>query len=164
MHFLSTTLDANGVATAIDAHVTAGMWYAQNSHAHVYELDVTPLDGSGTTAIFGTGSPAKWTGGSSTFDVNPQVCSVVKLQTAKRGRSYRGRVYLPWVAENRVTNGLLDPTDVAAANTIWATFLSDMITAGARPVVASYLHATAENVTGVLYERPTATQRRRQSR
>lgn len=164
MHFEASGKTASQVATAIDAHVTAGMWFAQNSHAAVTELDVTPLDGSGTTFTFATASAAKWKGGSSTFDVNPQVAAVVKMVTAKRGRSYRGRVFLPWVAENRVTNGAFDPTDLAAVNALWATFLTDMNTASVHPVIASYLHATSERVTGVSFEARTATQRRRQNR
>src|SRR5215813_3979165 len=151
IHVKNGSANAGEVATELDTHVAAGLWEIQDSHAHVYEVDVTPLDGSGVTYPLTTGNPAKWSGVSSDHQVMPQVANVVKLVTAKRGRSYRGRVYLPWVHEAAQENGLLVSGDLAIAQTAWETFLDAMDSAGFPLQVASYLHQTSEPVVAVLY-------------
>lgn len=165
MHFKSSSLDQDSIMAALDSHVVGDMWGQTCTDASVISVDCTPLDGSGVSAVFFTGSPTKWSGNRTTGDdIIPQQASVVKFGTAKRGRSYRGRVYLPWVAEGIQANGLLVGPWVPLAQTAWDTFLSSMAASDAHLVVASYKLATADEVIQVHYEQDTATQRRRWKR
>jgi hypothetical protein len=164
MHFDDTATSPAALAAAIDSHVTANMWIFQNNTTKCISLDVTPLDGTGVTYHFNTGGPSKWTGvqtGGSSF---PQAANIVKLLTNTRGRSYRGRVFLPWVSEDKATNGLLDATTLATCQTAWNAFLAAMVSQPNALLVASYKHATATAVTSVTAEQLMGTQRRRQPR
>lgn len=169
MHFQRAGGTAIDVKNDIDAHVTAAMWGVQEANAQVTELDIIKLDGSTGTVAF-TVSGAKWTGGGSSADSAPNVANIIKMQTGLRGRSNRGRVYLPMVGENQTTNGAIPSVGVTAGQAAWDAFLTAMTTATCFPVVASYdrahngagAHATL--VTKYVYEAVVATQRRRQSR
>lgn len=161
MHFRSTTLDSGTLYTALNANVVSAMWDWVANGISVDSVDITPLDGSTATTSFVTGGPAKWTGQGAGTGL-PQVAGIVKLTTPLRGRSYRGRVYLPWVGEGEVNlNNLID---TAAVQSAWEGFMNDMSTDGADLVVASYLHSTAEAVDTITAESTTATQRRRNKR
>jgi hypothetical protein len=105
----------------------------------------------------------RWVGGRG-GEYIPQAASIVKLRTAKRGRSYRGRIFLPFLPEGGQNNGTLNAGDVAQAQTAWDDFVVDIAGNDCSLVVASYKHQTAEVVTTVLVEGEAATQRRRQSR
>lgn len=164
MHFRKAGATPVDLATKIDSHVGNTMWNFQDSHAVVNEVDVTPLDGTTVTYPFLTGAPTKWKGFSSSHDVIPQGAAVMKILTAKRGRSYRGRLYLPWVAETFSTNGVLDATTVTNMTTAWSTFVSAMSGDGYDLVVASYLLETAEDAIAIACEPMLATQRRRLKR
>jgi hypothetical protein len=94
----------------------------------------------------------------------PQVAAILKQLTAKRGRSYRGRLYLPFIAEGQIGNGGINGTSRATATAAWIAFHTAMTSAGFDWVVASYLLATAEPVVAVGVEGFTATQRRRLAR
>lgn len=161
MHFRQTGTNPAALAADIDANVNNVLWNFEDTHAKITEIDITKLDGSSTTFPYVTGSGADYTGFSSSHDVIPQGAAIIKLVTAKRGRSYRGRLYLPWVAETFSTNGVLDATTVTNVTAAWVTFLADMASAGPQLVVASYLHSTAEDVIAILCEGMLATQRRR---
>jgi hypothetical protein len=164
LHFRASGLNPATLATALDAHITTAMWSFQNTNSKVAQINITPLDGSSVTFPFVTGGGAKYTGSGGGLDMMVQVCNIVKLVTGKRGRSYRGRLYLPWVAEGKQTDGTLDATTVTACDTAWIAFHTAMTAAGADLVVASYTLATAEDVVGVIVERSVATQRRRVQR
>lgn len=164
MHFHAAGSNPLALITALDAHVTASMWLLQTTHSHIANLIVTPLDGGGVSVPFATGSPAKWTGEQTNEEFSPQVAGIIKLLTAKRGRSYRGRVYLPWVAETSQTNGQLSTGSTASLDTSWIAFHTAMTTAGFDWVVASYKLATAENVVAVGAELYTGTIRKRNAR
>jgi len=146
----------------LDANVTAAMWGQTASDVAISQVNITPLDGSSGTVSFPTGSPSKWTGSGSAGEVTPQVAAIVKFTTLKRGRSYRGRVYLPWVHESLHSYGTFDATKRASMQTAWATFRTAMDTASSPLQVASYVHSTAEPVTACTVETLTATQRLRQ--
>ena len=86
------------------------------------------------------------------------------LHTAKRGRSYRGRIYLPFITESSLSDGSLTGTIASDLQEIWEDFMEGLVTLGVPLVVASYKHATAELVTGTSCLAAVGTQRRRQSR
>jgi hypothetical protein len=94
----------------------------------------------------------------------PQVAAIVKFLTAKRGRSYRGRIYIPFVAENTTTAGKLGPTPVANTTTAWIAFHTALTSATLDMCVASYKNATQEPIIALACETYTATQRRRLKR
>lgn len=150
--------------TSLDAHATAAMWETQDTHTQVNSVAITPLDGSGTTLTVNTGRPAKWSGAQATHDFSPQTCTVLKLVTAKRGRSYRGRVYLPFTCENSQVAGIVDNGQGAAMTAAWVAWMAAMAADGFALVVASYLLSTAENVVALACEADVATQRRRNKR
>jgi len=161
MHFRQASTNPAALAADLDASISNLLWNFQDSHAKITEIDITPLDGSSTTFPYVTGSGADYTGFSSSHDVIPQGAAIIKMVTAKRGRSYRGRVYLPWVAETFSTNGVLDATTVTNVTNAWVAALASWAAAGPQLVVASYLHQTAEDVIAILCESMLATQRRR---
>lgn len=148
----------------LDAHFAAAMWQAQAIDTIIANIVITPLDGTSVSFPVVPTPGVKYHGVASTGDMSPQTANIVKFLTAKRGRSYRGRLYLPFPAESATSNGKLTGATVTAGQAAWVTFVNAMNTAGSQIVVASYVHATAENVIATLYESFTATQRRRQKR
>jgi hypothetical protein len=156
---------ASDLMTALDAHVTANMWLAVFTGAVVTDVAITPLDGTSATDHFQPATPSHWTGQNGA-DFVPAGSAILKLATTKRGRSHRGRVFLPFLPESSQTKGVLDSTQEAATTTNWTTFLHAL--EGATPawdwVVASYKLATADAVVVVSCEPMIATQRRRQGR
>jgi hypothetical protein len=167
MHFLdfSSGHDAGDLMSALNAHVTANMWLSVVDTAVVTDVAITELDGSTATAHFAPATPAHWTGGNP-VDFSPATAVVVKETTLFRGRSKRGRVFLPFTSENIISGGSLNHTTASNMTTAWDAFGTAM--SGASPawplVVASYKLASAESVIGLLVEDVLATQRRRQSR
>lgn len=164
IHVRKSGTNAAAVVAELDSHVTAAMWSLSPSASAIHDVVCTKLDGSAVSFPFITGGPAKWSGNGGSGDYIPQMASIVKMLTAKRGRSYRGRVYLPWVPENNQTNGVLLGTNVTLVTNAWVTFLAAMASAGFPLVVASYKLATAEEVVAVECEARAATQRRRMKR
>lgn len=163
IHFRGTPGSAAGLYTALDANVTAAMWIQVAASATVEEVGITPLDGTTATLINNPGGVAKWSG-STSGDYIPAASSLLSLRTAKRGVSYRGRVYLPFLPESEQTNGFTGNTDRATAQAAWVTFRTAVAAAGYTMVVASYKLATADNVVAAVFDSGVATQRRRQQR
>jgi len=164
MHFRKSGTNPGEVAGIIDDAVTTNMWEQANVHAHVAQLVVTPLDGGTVSLEVNTGSPSKWSGPAGDAGVVPQVAALVKFVTLHRGRSYRGRVYLPFVSENQLDNGKIVSAGMAEWQDAWQDFSEAISGEGLDLVVASYLLETAADVVGILCERDTATQRRRWKR
>lgn len=164
MHFSAFGMGASALATAIDAHVTASMWGHTYLNSRVPFFDVTPLDGTSATFRFVTGIPSKWEGGGSSSDPILAACALLKLQTNARGRSFRGRIYLPFVSELNNNSGTLNPTTLTSMQTAWNNFQTAMTAAGAPLVLASYKLADSFPLTAITVESSLATQRRRQRR
>lgn len=161
IHVTLSSSTAASIFTLLDSNVDAALWECIPPNASIHQVDITPLDGTTATQSFPTGSPAKWSGGSGAEEYIPQASSLVKLTTATRGRSHRGRIFLPYVGEGNQVNGTLDAGQVATWQASWTEFLEDL---GGALVVASYKLSSVSSVTSVLCENKTATQRRRQSR
>lgn len=170
MHFRRSSSTASAVATAVDANVTATMWNHTGTTTAVSKISVTPLDGSSATyelAVTG----AKWAGPTAAAEVIPAGAAVITLRTANRGRRYRGRVFLPFVQENNIANGVIASSVVTALQTAWENFRAAMSTASTVLVVASYgvgPHGSwspfATDVTSCTAQSIEGTVRRRQSR
>lgn len=163
LHFRGTPGSAAGLYTAIDANADDDMWGCAPTGVNVTSVDITPLDGSTATVENGTGGGAKWSGKSGGQGI-PQASYILKLRTAKRGLSYRGRIYLPWLSESLYEVGVVDAGQRVATTTAWTTFRTAVAAAGYTMVVASYKLSSAELVTTAAIEQYAGTQRRRQER
>jgi hypothetical protein len=164
MHFRAPGGSAASVWTALDANVTAAMWGPSTVDDQVTTATITPLDGTSNSVVHNIATVARWSGAQTTGDIIPQVAALVKLTTAFRGRSHRGRLFIPFPAETKVSLGTLDGTVRTTANTAWSTFVTNMAAAGVHLCVASYKYASSSDVTGAVMENLLATQRRRQLR
>lgn len=162
LHFRGSPGSAAGLYTAIDANVTATMWILSSTLTWVNRVVITPLDGSTASLINTPPVVAKWGGGASGQYI-PAATAVLSMRTAKRGPSYRGRLYLPWLPESQQIDGTINPTDLATCQAAWVTFRTAVAAAGYTLVVASYKLATAELVTSTSIASRYGIQRKRQS-
>lgn len=162
LHFRGSPGSAAGLYTALDANVTSGMWAFTTTNLAINTVAITPLDGTTATVLNATGGPAKWAG-STVGDSVPAAAPVLSFRTAKRGPSYRGRIYLPGLVENGQTDGVLQGATKALLLAAWVTFRTAIAAAGYPLVVASYVHSTAELVTSQDMNSRYGIVRRRQS-
>jgi hypothetical protein len=151
------------IVEALDDAVLVNMFAWTASTCFVDDITVTPLDGLTASESFAPPTPAKWVGGG-LGEALPAVAGIVKLQTGLRGRSHRGRVFIPFVGEGEITVGTL--IDVAAVETAWTAFTAALASDTPSVVmgVASYKLSTFSALTAVTAELLAATQRRRQDR
>jgi len=163
MHILRSGTTASAIASSVDANVTAAMWGTVVNGAAVNHLVVTPLDGASASFTLNT-TGAKWTGSGGVADPCVQCAVMIKCTTALRGRSNRGRLYLPFTSETISGGGVIAAGTQTTVQNAWNAFLTAMIAAGSQPVVASYLHATQHPIAAYTVELAMGTQRRRQSR
>lgn len=146
--------------------ITTNMWASTGIGAVIQSVDILPLDGVTATQNFVTGGGAQW-GGGGVGQIMPAVATIVKLTTPHRGRSYRGRVYVPFTSEAAAAAGVLDPGTQALQFTDWTLFPQNLgldATTPSELVVASYKLALATDVSAVSVESFFGTQRRRQGR
>lgn len=163
MHFRNPAGTAAGLYSALDANVAASMWGLAPTTTACSLVEISKLDGSSATYnAFPAG--AKWAGPATAGDVIPAGAVVVSFRTALRGRRNRGRIYLPFVTEINIQNGVAAAGSLTACSVAWASFLSAMNTAGYALVIASYVGGSAQAVTTATVKTTLATQRRRQSR
>lgn len=153
----------NDVYTALNANIFRAMWENVNSTAVVDKVITTKLDGTAASVDHATGSTITWTGVGGT-DPILQGCQVVTLRTGFRGRSRRGRIYLPWIAEDTQASGTIDSTRTATCQTNWDTFRANMKTAGFPLHVCSRLHNDSVEVSSITVQPFLKTQRRRTRR
>jgi hypothetical protein len=140
MHFSTASTDTLALKNALDTNVTANMWLQTRTDAQITQLSITPLDGTSATQIYAV-SGTKWAGpGATTADIMPQVTAVLSLRTSQRGRQNRGRLYLPWVTEDKAQSGAYTAT-FGTQQTAWDTFRTAMATALMPMHVASYGHS-----------------------
>jgi len=164
MHFKKSGGTSADLATKLNSHATNTMFELLPTTCSVTSIVITPLDGSSASYPYTPATPANWTGHGGAGDFSPQVAAIVKLLTGKRGRSYRGRVYLPWIAEAQSGGGGLNGTSKNTTTSAWTAFLAAMLGDGWQMVVASYKLETSEAVLTTTCEGFTATQRRRNAR
>src|SRR6185503_9051010 len=107
-------VDVNGLASAI------GTEYRLDS------VDITPLDGTSVTRHIARGS-SSWPVGESGAEIIPQACALVKLETAVRGRSYRGRIYIGAVGETAQYVFFLDDTPRDNMTAAWVDLANFLV-------------------------------------
>jgi hypothetical protein len=151
------------VFNSLAAHVVQDLWSYTSNHLRVTSVAITPLDGHSATNTFGTGSVTGWTG-STTGDPIPQMASIVSIRTALRGRSHRGRIFLPGVSEAQQSNGTLNSSGIASWQAAWTTFLAALTSDGNPMALASYKLASLFPITGVNCEGKAGTIRGRMTR
>lgn len=161
MHFHKSGSNAAAVSAIVDAAGTASMFIGQPGTCSITQFVTTPLDGTSVSFPQTPTSPAHWVGGAGSVDFIPQASILLKLLTLGRGRSARGRVYLPFTAESVVAQGVLASGTKTSLNGAWIAFHTALTSAGLDWVVASYKNSTASNVAALGFENQTATQRRR---
>lgn len=153
------------IRAALDAAADVAMWTAQVTVAAVSDIAITPLDGVHATTHAPPATPAKWTGQNGTVYA-PASALLIKIGTGLRGRTHRGRVFLPFVNQAAQLDGGMDPTIVATVGAAWLDFAEDLF-AGSPSLsfgVASYKLAQFNEERSVSAEVPLGTQRRRQGR
>jgi hypothetical protein len=160
MHFLDTTHTVTELVGLLGSDVQTDQFDVLHEDWSAPTCSVTPLDGSSSTTEHAL---ANWSGVQS-GDYVPQVAAIVKYTTLKRGRSYRGRTFLPGVAEAASGNGKLNGSSFTLMSTAWPAYHTALAGHGVNLVIASYKHSTADLVTSVLVELETGTQRRRMER
>jgi hypothetical protein len=139
------------------------MWALQKSSSTLYKIITTKLDGSAASVPTLTNGNVAWTG-QLTGNLILQGANVITVRTGFRGRSRRGRIYLPWVAEDGQDAGTLLAASVTACQTAWNTFSAAMVAAGWAPHVVSQLHGDSVAATRYDVEPYLKTQRRRSRR
>lgn len=163
MHFSAETLTASEVIDSFISGSGTGLWGSVATAAVVTDIACTPLDGHSATVHRIPGDEATFTGQSGGPWV-PAAAVVVKLTTADRGRSNRGRVFLPFTTEGVMTDGQVDSGTVTAMQTAWDGAHSAWTALNLILVVASYKLASEHTVIATFVEPTLATQRRRQGR
>lgn len=162
MHFANAGTTPAEVASDLNAHVAAAMWTPVSGDASVVSLTVTPLDGGGASVNVPV-SGDQWDGQPG-GDMIPAASCVVSLNTLSRGRSYRGRVFLPFLAEGSQSQGDIGDTTVTDTAAAWETFRSYLEEHGPQLVVASYKLASYAECSSLSVKQGAGTQRRRQER
>ena len=159
MHFDSGLLSPSDLVDALNANVQTHQFETMPDNVLCENVVVTPLDGvSGSFE----GALPDWHGSSGVGDFSPAAGAVVSLKTAKRGRSYRGRIFLPFCVDTIAGAGVMDQANADELAAAWNDFGAAISGDGATPVVASYTLGTAEPVTLYTVDTVLGIQRRRQ--
>ena len=156
---------SNAVAAELDSRAVADMWLSANSQASVKSLSITPLDGTSATIDYLMTQDGRWAG-DGTDGFLPAVATIVKFNSAMRGRANNGRLFIPFTDEGKVTDGSLNTGLAATMTTAWQSWVANMVSDGFVPCVASYLVGSAHesDIVQVTVEEVLGTQRRRQGR
>lgn len=161
IHLRLSAGNASQVMLGLNDAMSENLWAPVTSNARIDTVSITPLDGSTPTETFTT-SGAPWGGGTS-GSWSPATAGIVSLATSLRGRSYRGRIYMPFIADTANDDGVMASGSLAIARDAWPLFQA-ALTGGVEHVVASYKHATAQLVTIYTVKAGLGTVRRRQTR
>ena len=158
LHFRSPTLNELGLRTALNANWTNAMQQTMSSEGDQDTMQIIALNGVDPTLDFdGVGNST----GQGNDQALIQVATMVNFKTGTRGPQGRGRIFMPFVAENMTNAGRLDGTARATQETAWNTFIADMLADDAELVVASYRHSTASTVLTCHVAPIVGTQKRR---
>jgi hypothetical protein len=118
------------------------------------------LDGNSSTFVV----PHNDAGNSVSISTPHQCAAVISLATGIRGRSNRGRSYLPGMPNDAVDAGDTSKWTVGTATLFtdnFNAFISALDAVDLRLVVASYVLASARQVTSITFRPDIFTQRRR---
>jgi hypothetical protein len=163
LHFQGGSVTPEDVHDALLASVVANMFNSVAQSSILSTVDILPLDGVSATQTFVSPATALWRG-ETVSEALFADATLVKLRTGERGRSKRGRIYLPFLAEGAMITGTIAAGSLAAMQAAWDTFAANMDAAAIPLGVASYKLAVWTPLTGLQVEGATGVQRRRQSR
>lgn len=146
-------VNAGGAAAAILSQVS--------NTARITGIAYLPLDGTSATVVISHSLPGLASG-----DPLPaHVALVVTSQTGLRGRSHRGRVFLPPMAEGQNdASGAPSSGVLVGLQPQFNAFLAAATTAVMFPVVASYRFASQQLITDYVVRSKWSTRRKRQGR
>jgi hypothetical protein len=160
-HIRAATGDEDDIDADIEAAGDLDMFLALYNGANIAVQSIQKLDGTSAARVY---DAPLWGSGGGAGDAIPQAAAIVKETTALRGPSHRGRLYLPFVSEGSQNGGFINTGITATMQTAWEAFRDNMATASKPMVVASYVHSTAQDLTGVRVEGIIGTQKRRVDR
>lgn len=166
IHVLSPTGDEDDVMASIDSAATPQMWSPCTNQLLLDNVTITKLDGTPDGRVYPLSvlTAANWPDNSGSLDYSPQVAALVKMQSGATGRSGRGRVFLPFVAESVVTGGQINETSTTPCTEAWVDLANALVADNRALAVASYKNAAASQVLNLACQTNTATQRKRQKR
>jgi len=115
--------------------------------------DLTTSSGPSFDWVTGTSDNLPFTGNAGSAVLSNQDCSVVTWQTTARGRSFRGRSFMPGLPQDALLNGTtIKPVYVTDLSGWWEAIHSGINTAGGGPwahVVVSRISGGAPRSVGV---------------
>lgn len=113
---------ASAFRTALVKNTSGGLLYGANSGVSVTTIRVEDVK-PGTVATYESVAAAV-TGASATEMLPPQAAIVFTFSTLTKGRSYRGRIYLPGATEENAGAGTLTGAAVTLYSTIGVNLLA----------------------------------------
>ena len=130
--------DLAPLAAALVAKMTGSYWTIVSDQCSLYEMTLTLQDSVSSAALVtSVGLPKVGTNASPSMPNNVSLC--ITKRTAKRGRSYRGRLYHVGLCENSVTGNNVATAHATIIKDYWATWLSvSFAPKNANMVVLSY--------------------------
>lgn len=162
IHVLAPDSTDEAVGTQLDSNATGTMFEPMANNVGCQTFSITKLDGTSATYNYTLGED-NWIGGTA-GDFSPASSCVVAFATGERGRSKRGRVYLPFIAEAAITDGSMTAGLDTTVSEAWAAFQDALSDVSMTLVVASYKLVEATAITGFSVKSAIGTQRRRQTR
>jgi hypothetical protein len=160
LHFFMLTGDEGDLGGFLVANAVNNMFAGMSQAYDCLLAQILKLDGTSATVPF-TIPTGTFKGTASGSDQIAQCCSVVSHHTAQRGPRGRGRTYVGPLVESAQANGVLNSTVQGQQATAWSNFVAGMASDSAPMVVASYVHADANEVTSLHVDTICGTQRRR---
>lgn len=158
LHVQQAGTTSPDISTEIQSKLTPDMFEAVSSSAHLTGVSVIQLDGSSSTYHQSLDGSFDGQGGT---EFVPQEAAIISLFTGLRGPRHRGRVFLPAVAEDRQSSGIIASGARTTMEGAWTDFIDGLAVDGTALVVASYAHSTASFVIGCTAKQRSGTQRRR---
>jgi hypothetical protein len=128
----TSSADRAAIADAFAAAFTASIMGMPSSDVTVGLTEVTPLDGTSTTLTRATPSFGTAGAGPLTIRLPWSLAFGITWQSAQRGRSHRGRSYIPGVDGSTVTDSStrpLKPAFVAALQGAGDAFIAHLVAA-----------------------------------
>lgn len=161
------------IADAMNTTATPAMFQAIPASVAVDQVVIEELVDGGR---FGIESLPDWNGDDTADSAfTPANSILLSLSGPFRGQAMKGRVYLPFTAENAGAKGSLTTALQSNLEAAWSTWRSDLLAGGVLawiivsltyrdPITGQYVDPSFQLVTGVGCDPNFATQRRRQDR
>jgi hypothetical protein len=157
-HF-RTTQSAADLATDINSAATPGM-FSTEANVSATSVDIIRLDGVSASQSFPL---TNWDAAGGGTEQLPGFNILVLGSTGLRGPGRRGRLFLPGVGENVVTEGMLDNANAVAMTTAWNDYRVALGVLGVEYGVASYVDSVFTTYTSMLVPRKLGIIRRRRN-